>query len=1118
MEHVLQEQKQTRRQESNLTGIPVQQEMPSVSAAAIQLKYKPKALVDSRLETVFLHRNSAQPALYGANAMIQGRHIFIAPGQSGALRHELAHLKLGHPWNAVPERTENGVGICGRPDWEAQADRLAGTLEPSSFSLVETSGGAPSASGEPLLLQQTAHEQMLERYRNKKEGKPAKTLWRQNFTDYQRMLYWMDYSIALSKKELEQSTGTQALAIETDLSTLTIDTLRELFKSDVPMFISTVQKALKTCDWSKEDVLMIVHLILSEPYYQITDSITQLVLDQDEDDPLLQGFAEALIGLLEEQTTQQGAPGQENGGAKEKQQSYQTAFVSAFLTKELLQKANGIVPLFQNMLNYDKLFQAIQENDSEGTLQKMICDFTTIFAALFPQKALFRQMNPFQSSVLVCIQEFQQFFQTAKLQAELEKLVFKQIKTRAAYAIELLSRLPVICQNIFPAFYPEFKEVVDKQDGGGLATKEKTLKNLWENRPGILEDCLDANERWPEITRDYFYLILSEEDVGYVKRALTELLDYLAGQIPPKADVRVENNKKTLIHMSHHPEELPAIGVFLQELFSQQGEAEDESRAQIKTSVTKQLASVNPDLCNIALNLYQEMDYDAFQKDLITQYLIFEWNEKNTVPGLLSLFFTGTLLSLFLNSGCEFIKMTLSSEIWNLFRSYIPIQIETYRCRLENLAQALAKQYGSSPDTGKEDAPFAPKEEAAIFQSLRILIFNAIAKISKQRIAYLKEETCGKLISDFKMEENPDCIRAVAQLFPATEERADLFFQQALSSAGRNQNTFWQGTLQVCIADLIGPLSRNKMFTQYMAQHNLALNQGEEQESSRIYLNRLMELRRQMISWPEKKNMPLTVQKVMDALQNYAEGRKDTEGGENAEGRTIPERAVYKAILDNYREFAARSNEKYRMSLASIHPRHIIPYSDIKGVISVLFSNNPFQPGTQEQGTYNAYQDAAFHAIEDLIHKFSEKNKELNDVTSSSGERTETGYDGRIAALWNQLSGQAYHGLQSPSVRKMVKELIPLLANHPCNIFMGDAPQNVLLGNRFDAGEEGIAMYHKEYITQLLTWWHGILGKLELNPRWNSEDEVYESDVSHRMEGNIKTLDQVQLLDFSSDT
>lgn len=122
-----------------------------------------------------------------------------------------------------------------------------------------------------------------------------------------------------------------------------------------------------------------------------------------------------------------------------------------------------------------------------------------------------------------------------------------------------------------------------------------------------------------------------------------------------------------------------------------------------------------------------------------------------------------------------------------------------------------------------------------------------------------------------------------------------------------------------------------------------------------------------------------------------------------------------------------------------------------------------------------------------------------------------SGYDGKIAGLWEEISQKAYEGLKGRELQHQVGEFIPLLANHPCNIFMGDSIPNVTLGNRFDAGEEGVAMYGIDYMRELLAWWKNILGALNLKPGWDPANNVYKSKVSRNIRGNPERLDQVNL-------
>lgn len=194
---------------------------------------------------------------------------------------------------------------------------------------------------------------------------------------------------------------------------------------------------------------------------------------------------------------------------------------------------------------------------------------------------------------------------------------------------------------------------------------------------------------------------------------------------------------------------------------------------------------------------------------------------------------------------------------------------------------------------------------------------------------------------------------------------------------------------------------------------------------------------------------------------------------------------VFEDIWSSFMFFIRRSGSTKRFSMSYLHPRHIIPYSDIKGIISVCFYKNPFDPKVGDYSQTEQYILNAFNSIRDLIKLFCVE---------------EHPYNQKIKWIWDEVTrcylASSRSGLKDKKVRDLVTSLIPLLANHPRNIFMGYGPGNIALANRFDYGKEAVAMYGNEYMNTLLMWWKGALKSLDIDTRKDAITNTYESDVS----------------------
>ncbi|MDE7263009.1 MAG: hypothetical protein K2N78_13245 [Oscillospiraceae bacterium] len=255
--------------------------------------------------------------------------------------------------------------------------------------------------------------------------------------------------------------------------------------------------------------------------------------------------------------------------------------------------------------------------------------------------------------------------------------------------------------------------------------------------------------------------------------------------------------------------------------------------------------------------------------------------------------------------------------------------------------------------------------------------------------------------------------------------------------------------------------------------------------------NRLLALqllREVMLSWPEQDDYPTTLAEIRIQLcskDNWLTKWRNTLSDQQV---NIDESffQMVCSVLEGYWEFAKRDGKVKSLALWPLQPRHIIPHSDIKGIISVLFSNDTRARTDKDKDKYHEYQEHAAKAIDDLIKLLCcERN----------------GYDNKIITLWGQLSDHRFMGLSNPEVAEAVETLISLLANHPGNIFIGDGQVNVILVNRFDADKEAVEMYSMEHVEALYNWWTLALGSLSIGTRWNDKNQVYESEVSRTLKG-----------------
>lgn len=105
--------KEQRRGKVNQTGIPR------------QTKAKFETLSGRSFDDVQVHYNSNKPAKLGALAYTYGTHVYLAPGQSQHLDHELAHVLQQKAGLVRPTAQMRGLPVNTSPELERSADQIS---------------------------------------------------------------------------------------------------------------------------------------------------------------------------------------------------------------------------------------------------------------------------------------------------------------------------------------------------------------------------------------------------------------------------------------------------------------------------------------------------------------------------------------------------------------------------------------------------------------------------------------------------------------------------------------------------------------------------------------------------------------------------------------------------------------------------------------------------------------------------------------------------------------------------------------------------------------------------------------------------------------------------------
>lgn len=144
-----------------------------------------------------------------------------------------------------------------------------------------------------------------------------------------------------------------------------------------------------------------------------------------------------------------------------------------------------------------------------------------------------------------------------------------------------------------------------------------------------------------------------------------------------------------------------------------------------------------------------------------------------------------------------------------------------------------------------------------------------------------------------------------------------------------------------------------------------------------------------------------------------------------------------------------------------IHLRHLVPYSDIAGLMHVASS------GT----TYNKVGADYAHKIRDHVSTYLEH----------------IGAKDHLAA-WNDLKGQEGSLVQNRNNRALVKQIYREMAHNHMNLYHGDGSANMAIGNRVDATGDAVGIHSQEHVQNLIGWWHDAMTDLGLNPEYETED------------------------------
>lgn len=167
--------------------------------------------------------------------------------------------------------------------------------------------------------------------------------------------------------------------------------------------------------------------------------------------------------------------------------------------------------------------------------------------------------------------------------------------------------------------------------------------------------------------------------------------------------------------------------------------------------------------------------------------------------------------------------------------------------------------------------------------------------------------------------------------------------------------------------------------------------------------------------------------------------------------RTYIESVDFESISDNVVEIA-------KMNIKGINLRHVIPYSDIAGIMRMAFSKYVL---INKPDYYN------------VVHEAIDKLIELIGRDYYRGEKSE------MKVIWQKYNKKTID-LSNPNVRSEIRSLFLWLSHSPANLFHGNGGVNQAIGNCFDYSE----LYGNiEDLDKIYNFWNTLFTDLNFQPQ-----------------------------------
>ena len=171
------------------------------------------------------------------------------------------------------------------------------------------------------------------------------------------------------------------------------------------------------------------------------------------------------------------------------------------------------------------------------------------------------------------------------------------------------------------------------------------------------------------------------------------------------------------------------------------------------------------------------------------------------------------------------------------------------------------------------------------------------------------------------------------------------------------------------------------------------------------------------------------------------------------------------------------------LSIRGLHLRHVVPYSDIAGLMRIATS------GTTSTQIGSDFAGAVRQKVSDLIDLIAPDQKEAWKSLLKTEDAERPGL------------------VRTQAQRNDVQKIYRALAHSEKNLFNGGSGANMAIGNRFDASAHATAVHGGDHILSLADWYGNTMDMLGLNPQRTTKTVTFVNTTTKEV-----TTEEVRLI------